>query len=224
MYLLSFAVIILMITSCIFLSCKSKESPSKQYQSDTIAKQNGSNFDITQILNFRKSKDDEFKNDNSPLPEKIRKKFTGLNYFEPSKNYVIAAKLIPSEKKDTVIIQTTKKEDLRKMINIGKFSFIINGKKCELTGYIFPKYPESIFIPFGDATNGKQTYEGGRYLDIELNANNNDYLLDFNLAYNPYCVYNKKYSCPLVPEENILKIPIKAGEKKFKKKKNKNKQ
>ena len=94
----------------------------------------------------------------------------------------------------------------------GYFEFRINDKTYKLASYLIPEHQESLFLPFLDETNGNGTYEAGRYLDIEFRKDNN-YYIDFNLAYSPYCAYNKKYSCPLVPKENFLKTKIEAGEK-----------
>ena len=69
-------------------------------------------------------------------------------------------------------------------------------------------------MPFADETTGKETYSVGRYLDVDL-PEKEDAVIDFNLAYNPYCAYNFNYSCPLTPEENRLSVPISAGEKNF---------
>ena len=70
-----------------------------------------------------------------------------------------------------------------------------------------------MFIPFRDATSGKETYGAGRYIDM---AESEQYVIDFNTAYNPFCVYNENYSCPIPPKENWLAVEIKAGEKNFK--------
>jgi uncharacterized protein (DUF1684 family) len=78
------------------------------------------------------------------------------------------------------------------------------------------EYRDYLFLPFADLTNGEETYGGGRYLDLTI-PTGNTILLDFNKAYNPYCAYNPKYSCPLVPKQNRLDIPIIAGVKAFKK-------
>jgi hypothetical protein len=75
-----------------------------------------------------------------------------------------------------------------------------------------PGYEKNLFIPFNDRTNGVETYGGGRFIDITENGADK-VIIDFNKAYNPYCAYNHKYSCPIPPEENDLKIKIKAGEK-----------
>ncbi len=71
---------------------------------------------------------------------------------------------------------------------------------------------DMLFVPFKDRTNGKETYEGGRYIDAEILT---DYkmVLDFNMAYHPACAYNEKFVCVLPPRENMLDIEIRAGEK-----------
>jgi uncharacterized protein (DUF1684 family) len=79
-----------------------------------------------------------------------------------------------------------------------------------------PKYKNYLFVPFKDMTNGKETYGGGRYLDLETTDIQNDsVILDFNKAYNPYCAYSNGYSCPIPPKENHLAVSIEAGEKTF---------
>jgi len=76
-------------------------------------------------------------------------------------------------------------------------------------------FARSLFIPFSDETSGSETYKAGRYLDLEEQGGD-DYELDFNLAYNPYCAYNDQYTCPIPPRENKLPIRILAGEKNYK--------
>ncbi|WP_321538818.1 DUF1684 domain-containing protein [Flavobacterium piscinae] len=73
-----------------------------------------------------------------------------------------------------------------------------------------------MFLPFTDLTSGIESYGGGRYIDLKIQEGK-IWTIDFNQAYNPYCAYNEKYSCPIVPEENDLKVEIKAGVKAFKK-------
>ena len=73
-----------------------------------------------------------------------------------------------------------------------------------------PEYEDYLFIPFNDLTNGNETYDGGRYLDLKTTSEST-IVIDFNKAYNPYCAYNDKYSCPIPPRENDLPIEIKAG-------------
>ena len=73
-----------------------------------------------------------------------------------------------------------------------------------------------LFLAFADETSANETYGAGRYLDLKKVPAATSIELDFNLAYNPYCAYNDSYSCPFPPAENILRIAIRAGEKKYK--------
>ena len=79
------------------------------------------------------------------------------------------------------------------------------------------QYKDHLFIPFTDATSGEETYESGRYIDLEIEYIANDkVLIDFNKAYNPYCAYvSGKYKCPIPPAENRLIVAIRAGERSF---------
>ena len=79
------------------------------------------------------------------------------------------------------------------------------------------EYKDHLFIPFTDATSGEETYESGRYIDLEIkDITNENVLIDFNKAYNPYCAYvSGKYNCPIPPAENRLTVAIRAGERSF---------
>jgi uncharacterized protein len=110
----------------------------------------------------------------------------------------------------------------QKYYKYGLLTFTINGAKAHL--YIYQsddllhqaKFQDYLFVPFGDATSGYDSYGGGRYLDFRIGEiKDGTLLMDFNKAYNPYCAYSEGYECPLPPRENILSIPIKAGEMKF---------
>ena len=94
-----------------------------------------------------------------------------------------------------------------------KLNFNIKGNPCSLVLLQNTNDETDFFLPFFDETNGEETYQGGRYLPVEITAGKT-MSLDFNMAFNPYCVYNKDYICPIPPKENLLPIPIKAGEKK----------
>jgi hypothetical protein len=96
---------------------------------------------------------------------------------------------------------------------VAYLDFVLEGQSLTLTGFcIGPTTPDSLFVPFIDATSGRETYRSGRYLDLEV-APDGSVVVDFNLAYNPYCAYSRAYSCPLTPAENRLLIPIRAGER-----------
>jgi uncharacterized protein (DUF1684 family) len=93
----------------------------------------------------------------------------------------------------------------------GRFHFEVDGEGVDLTVF---QNEHGFFLPFADSLAGQETYGAGRYLEPEL-LSNGQLLVDFNLAYNPYCAYNAKWSCPITPAENRLKVPIRAGEKVF---------
>jgi len=107
----------------------------------------------------------------------------------------------------------------------GIIHFSVNDSVVSLNIYqsqdlmITQQYKDHLFIPFTDATSGEETYESGRYIDIEINDIKSDrILIDFNRAYNPYCAYvSGKYNCPIPPSENRLSVAIPAGEKAFRK-------
>ncbi len=172
------------------------------------------------ILNERKLKDKELKSDAaSPLTNEDKLDFTGLNYFRPKKKYVKRAILTRFDN-PTVFKMKTTTDRLPDYSIWGKVEFEHKGKKYQLNVYRNidlskrPGFENYLFIPFNDATNGKQTYGGGRFLDAK-DTGLDFLILDFNKAYNPYCAYNHKYSCPIPPEENDLPIKVKAGELKF---------
>ena len=78
-----------------------------------------------------------------------------------------------------------------------------------------PEYEDYLFLPFTDLTNGETTYAGGRFIDLSI-PEGDEIIIDFNTAYNPYCAYNDRYSCPIPPEENHLNLLIPVGVKKYK--------
>lgn len=155
----------------------------------------------------------------SPLLEKDLKEFKGLDFYPIDEKYIVKAKFKKSKNQKAFEMKTST-ERLPKYIKYGEISFVLNGEKCKLNVYQNlelikrKEYKNYLFLPFSDSTSGNETYIGGRYLDLEIPLGNS-IIIDFNKAYNPYCAYNYKYSCPLVPLENDLKTAVKAGVKKF---------
>ena len=106
---------------------------------------------------------------------------------------------------------------------VGMLYFKLHDTLCKLRVYQSqnllndPRYANYLFLPFMDKTNGDETYENGRYIDLTItDLEKPGFLLDFNKAYNPYCAYvSNKYNCPLPPKENTLSLAIKAGEMKY---------
>ncbi|MBL4939689.1 MAG: DUF1684 domain-containing protein [Lutibacter sp.] len=157
----------------------------------------------------------------TPLKEEDLKTFKSLDFFKIDENYKVIANLELTP--DAPIFEmktTTERIPLYKKYGIAHFT--INGQKLALSiykeqkiGMSFANY-ETLFIPFNDTSNGITTYGGGRYIDMEApSKDSKTIVIDFNKAYNPYCVYNDKYSCPIPPSENNLSIAISAGVKAY---------
>ena len=155
------------------------------------------------------------------MPDRFRIDFETLDFFPPDTNYVVTAKLIRTPEAIPFLMPTTTDRESEEVV-YGTVKFMLNGKDYILEVYQNPEliqevgFKDYLFLPFTDGTNGKETYGGGRYLDLRI-PKGNTIILDFNRAYNPYCVYNKKYSCPLVPGVNNLDAKVLAGVKDFKK-------
>ena len=171
---------------------------------------------------FQRELNAEYKDaSTSPLKEKDRKQFKGLEFFDFDSTYVVTANFerTPDEK---VFKMKTTTDRLPEYVKYGVVKFELNGKEQRLSvyqnqGLIQQEgYEDYLFIPFLDDTNGNESYGGGRYMDFRI-PESDTVVIDFNTAYNPYCAYNEKYSCPIVPRENYIDANIRAGVKAFKK-------
>jgi uncharacterized protein len=170
-----------------------------------------------ELEGLRREKDEFFRTDlDSPIPPEQRSTFKGLNYYSTEKSYKVSARLERFDKPEPVQI-TTSTGFRQSYVRYGMIRFTIKGTQLRLTVYKSAEDPfaMSLFIPFSDETSGSETYGEGRYLDLE-EGGGDEYELDFNLAYNPYCAYNDQYTCPIPPGENKLPVKILAGEKKYK--------
>ncbi len=170
-------------------------------------------------LHREKYKQEFLEDDHSPFKKKEDLEY--IRFFNPTVKYKVKADFVRAE--NAVPIELATMNGLTKQfIEYGTLSFVLNGKKISLK--IFqntslldnPEYKDHLFLPFTDNTNGKETYDGGRYLDFKTSDIIAGVLIvDFNKAYNPYCAYSSGCSCPRPPEENNLSLFIKAGEKKY---------
>lgn len=167
---------------------------------------------MNELQTFREQKDDFFATyPESPLTHEQRHHFAGLDYFPESEDLRFLVELEEFPEKERIMMQTST-GDVQPYLRYGRFKFTVDGYEAELTVY----YDDhGFFLPFSDALAGEETYPAGRYLEPDR-LPDGKLLIDFNLAYNPYCAYNELYSCPLPPAENRLAIPIRAGEKIFK--------
>ncbi|MBX2965660.1 MAG: DUF1684 domain-containing protein [Cyclobacteriaceae bacterium] len=169
------------------------------------------------ILKQREEKDHFMRTaSDSPFAGKVEE-YAGLNYFPPDKKYRVTARLTPIENKKMTELATSDDKTKRYM-EYAYAEFSIDGAAQRLL--IFEiidmgPYRGTLFLAFGDETSTRETYGAGRYLDVKKPKGIKTITLDFNEAYNPYCAYNENYSCPLPPRENLLTIPVKAGEKMY---------
>ncbi|RME77496.1 MAG: DUF1684 domain-containing protein [Chloroflexi bacterium] len=160
----------------------------------------------------QRAEKDRFFQTSAYSPIEDRGNFTGLNYYPVDPALRLELTLEPAEVQEELTIQTSTGDE-QTYIRLGTVSFEVEGQPARLAVYKSPHHDE-LFIPFRDATSGQETYGAGRYLE-PVDLGNGKLLVDFNLAYNPYCAYSEHYSCPLPPLENWLKVPIRAGEKSY---------
>ena len=142
--------------------------------------------------------------------------FEHLLYYPPNRRCAVAAKLERFPEMKPLKITTTRKLE-KTFYRYGKLRFRVDGKELELTALktsLEGPDAKTLFVPFKDDTNGRETYEVGRFIDLE-EPEGDEVLLDFNRCYNPLCNYSPAYNCPLPPLENILEIEIRAGEKAY---------
>ena len=166
---------------------------------------------MSELKNFRAEKDRFFATHaQSPLTHEQGHDFNGLEYFPENEDLRLEVEVEKLPEREQILMQTST-GDVQEFIRYGKLQFWVEGEEAELTIYA---NQHGFFLPFVDSLTGVETYPAGRYLDPEP-LDDGRFLIDFNLAYNPYCAYNELYSCPLPPAENRLKVPIRAGEKIF---------
>jgi len=171
---------------------------------------------------FQKQINAEYKDaSTSPLKAKDRKYFEGLDFFKFDSTYVVKARLERTPNSEWFNMKTTTDRVSKERV-FGVLYFELKGESRQLEIYqgadLMNKdgFENYLFLPFLDETNGLESYGGGRYLDARI-PNGDHMILDFNTAYNPYCAYNDKYSCPIVPRKNFLKTRVEAGVKAFEK-------
>jgi len=197
---------------CVLLIAQAVSTTAQQADESARAAQK------QRVLEWRKERDEFFRNhEGSPLSLTERKNFRGLKYYDYNPQWVFWG---PIERYSSYVVFNdpkyhsvflTNKGTTKRYIRYGRFQFSVSDKEYALE--IFKSIlSDWLFIPFLDKTNGEETYRGGRYIDAEILP---EYrmMLDFNKAYCPPCAYNNKLICALPPRQNMLDIPIRAGEK-----------
>ena len=166
------------------------------------------------LLRFRASKDEFMRLSGESPFNRSGRPFEALKYFEPDPAFHFPTKLVRYKNEPTLMMTTSR--GTRQLFNReGRFEVTVQGRPVALQAYqSADRENPSLFVPFRDATAGKETYGSGRYLDLDV-QHDDLYVLDFNYAYNPYCAYDEGYSCPIPPQENWLPVAVRAGEKKY---------
>ena len=168
---------------------------------------------MSELDEFRAAKNEFFRTDSqSPLLPDQQATFTGLQYYD--ENTALALELEPETFAQQELIEMqTSTGNVATYMRWARISFEVGGEPAELTVFRDAQ-SGALFLPFQDANAGGETYGAGRYLDMEPGEDGR-LLVDFNYAYNPYCAYNERWSCPIPPPENRLRVAIRAGEKTF---------
>jgi len=223
----SIVVLVFLLHGFFLISCKqSKKYHDTEVQTENIVGEGVFNTQaerdsiLKSVLDFQEELNASFKDpEESPLVDKDKMNFESLDYFLPNADYVIRAKLIRTPNALPFGMPTTTDRISQERV-YGRLQFNLKGKQFSLEVYqsldLLEKegYEDYLFLPFTDLTNGNETYGGGRYLDLRT-VQGDSIWIDFNKSYNPYCAYNKKYSCPVVPSQNHLEIDVQAGVKAF---------
>jgi uncharacterized protein len=175
---------------------------------------------------FRNGRDELFrKHPQSPVDASEKPACKGLRYFPHDPTFHLEARLEPGDGTE-LLIDTGGEDGAVRYRRAGVLRFRLAGEPCRLTVLSLVQYAGGLFVPFRDATSGKETYGGGRYLFdtakdtdglvFEVRTGSPDVTIDFNYAYNASCAYNPRWACPLAPPENHLTVPVRAGELSYK--------
>lgn len=171
------------------------------------------------IEKVEKERERQFKfikfNVESPLNEEQRRSFQLLTFYDINPLYRVKARLIPIENKKVREVPLTDGSKEKYIEHsYAEFELVGQTNKLLLLQSVKETDMRNFFLAFADETSGKETYGGGRFLNVRQDGKNS-ITIDFNLAYNPYCAYNPDYACPLPPKENLMTIAIEAGEKNY---------
>jgi uncharacterized protein len=166
------------------------------------------------IAAIRDAKDLSFKNDpESPVPADKKAALLPLSYFPIDERYAVPATLEPVAERTRIQVPTSTGK-IRNIERVGTLKFLLQGTPMRLTAFVDVESPQvnRLFVPFADHTSGTETYSAGRYMELDPTPTG-IYLVDFNVAYNPYCYYSPEFDCPYPPKENRLDAAIRAGER-----------
>lgn len=173
---------------------------------------------LAEIRRFQEELNASYRNpEESPLESEDMASFEGLPFFPIQEKYRVEARFVrsPGSKPFKMATSTNRLPIYEKY---GEAHFELDGQQVVIPVYQnhglreTEEYRDYLFLPFQDQTNGDSTYGGGRYVELHIPAGDT-IIIDFNKAYNPYCAYNSRYSCPIPPKANRIPLPIPAGVK-----------
>ncbi|WP_137286440.1 DUF1684 domain-containing protein [Halorussus salinisoli] len=168
-----------------------------------------------ELRSHRAEKDDFFaEHPQSPIPPEERDDFESLDYFGPDPDYRVTATVEVHDRPDPVEMDVSAGPPQR-YLRVATLHFELGDEERELAAYRQQADEDGLFVPFRDKTTGQQTYEGGRYMEFETEGeleDGSEMVVDFNIAYSPFCAYSETFACPLPPEENWLEVEVLAGE------------
>ena len=193
----------LLVAGALAAACNAGNPPPEESEGDYV----------TQIQVARAEKDEAFRSQpDEPVPASKVGEFLPLKYFPPDPEYVVPASLTPAKER-IVVDMPTSQGKIRKHQRVGVLHFTLKGQPLTLGAFVEAGAGlDRLFVPFSDLTSGTETYQAGRYLELERTSSG-VYTIDFNKAYNPYCYYNATFDCPYPPRESRLPLPIRAGER-----------
>ena len=168
----------------------------------------------SKIAAQRSAKDEMFTSSaDSPVPADKKASLVPLAYFPIDEGYAVPATLQPADVRTRLQVPTSTGK-LREIERVGTLKFTLKGQTLRLTAFLEVDQPQAgrLFVPFSDLTSGAETYSAGRYMELDPTPTG-IYVVDFNVAYHPYCYYSPDYDCPYPPKENRLEVPIRAGER-----------
>ena len=214
----SLGLILVMIMTVFFSNCRTNDEKQRWSPADSLRI-------VQETLAHRTEVDSFFRYDpNSPFHGDTSVQYKGIQWFPPDVNFCFTSKLLKYESPETFIVLGTKGEE-RKHLKYGYFLFEFGDRRYKLNVYKFTPsdslryrlYADQLSVWFTDKTTGKETYKVGRYVDIEKEATNLDfvYTINMNNAYNPYCAYSSLYSCAIPRKEDHFDFAVRAGEMKY---------
>ena len=180
------------------------------------------NTEIIDIKAFQNELNEQFANEKeSPLTKEDFETFESLDFFPIDTAFRVVAKLKYFKNSKPINMKTTT-DRLAVYTVFATATFKVRGVKHVLRIYqsqqllLSENYDDHLFLPFTDQSNGSTSYGGGRFIDLKI-PDKDTIILDFNKAYNPYCAYSGRYSCPIPPKVNHVDAEILAGVKAYKK-------